>query len=161
MTPHDWSLLPDDEAFAYVPVQPRGTFCNRIMHKGVSYATFTASQIDSFVIFTSISSGKIAFGRIFSIFTHRRSPKPDKHCFDTWLHIQRFPAIPPKLEKFNPFNLAKAPDVQCYLRAWGPPEDCLVRIDNVLAHCTWMVYQAGELHKKLDIPTVGLISTER
>ncbi|KAH9809868.1 hypothetical protein DFH28DRAFT_903892, partial [Melampsora americana] len=160
MIPDKLCLLPDEEAMAYVAVQPQAFFRNRVIHNGVAYSKFGASQEDSFVVFKKGQTGKECFGRIFSIFTHRQSPKQGQNKFVTWLHIQRFQPIPKKFEKSNPFHHIQAPDVQAHLYAWGSTEDQLVQLDDIIAHCTWMMYRPGEI-RGIDIPTVALLSMVR
>lgn len=160
MIPDKLCLLPDEEAMEYVAVQPQAFFHNRVTHNGVTYSKFSASQDDSFVMFKTAQTGKECFGRIFSIFTHRQSPRPGQNVFATWLHIQRFQPMPKRFEKFNPFLQIQAPDVQSHLYAWGSTEDQLVQLEDIIAHCTWMMYRAGEL-RGIDIPTVAVLSMVR
>lgn len=156
MVPDELFLLPEDEAMAYVAVQPQASFQNQFIHNGVAYSKFGTSQDDSFVMFKKAQTGKECFGRIFSIFTHRQSPKPGQNVFATWLHIQRFRPIPKRFSKFNPFDHIQAPEVQSQLYAWGATEDQLVRLDEIVSHCTWMMYRPGEICG-IDIPTVALL----
>lgn len=161
MTPAGISSLSDDDALAYSPVQPRGIFYKRVMHNGDSYSTFTSSKQDSFVVFKDSQIKGTHFGRIFAIFDHRRSPTPSQTLFDTWVQIQRFPEIPTIIQQHNPFSQCKQPDALSHLRAWGPTEQCLVKLEDIVAHCTWLMFRPGEVHPKIKVPTVGLTIMER
>jgi hypothetical protein len=161
MVPDELCLLSEDDALGYESLQPQAFFYKRIMHNSVSYASFSNSQNDSFIEFKIGTTGVHAYGRIFSIFIHRRSPTRSENIFDTWLHVQRFPQIPTSLEKFNPFRHTKGFHTQTCLRAWGPTEDCIVRLDEIVAHCSWVMFKAGEINSQLKIATVGLVSMAR
>ncbi|KAH9818308.1 hypothetical protein DFH28DRAFT_888639 [Melampsora americana] len=160
MKPNELCLLSNIEAMGCAAVQPQVFYHKQVIHDGVAYSTFINNQDDSFVIFKAAKTGTKRFGRIISIFTHCQSAAPNQKVLVTWLHVQSFPPIPAHLKKFNPFHLAQAPDVQAHLCSWAPTEDCLIRIDEILAHCAWVMYRPGEL-RRIDIPTVGLVSTVR
>jgi hypothetical protein len=161
MTPEELCLLSEYEAAGILPVQPWAFFHKRITHMDVSFSTFLESQKDSFVAFRIGAASKISYGRIFSIFTHSRLSKDKKRYSQTWVHVQCFPEVPSRLKKYDPFHLIKAPDAQIHLRAWGPTKDTLVKLEEIIAHCVWMMYRPGLIHKNLDIPTVALVSTDR
>ncbi|KAH9808404.1 hypothetical protein DFH28DRAFT_1196264, partial [Melampsora americana] len=161
MMPEDFCLLDRDEAVGFRPVQPRGIFHKQITHKDVSYSTFSGSQKDSFITFRCSETNQIGFGRIFSIFTHSRLSKNSENVSQTWLQVQCFTELPARLKKFDPFDQIDAPDVQICLRAWLPTKDCMVKLEEIVAHCAWMMYKPGVIHRQLDIPTVALVSTER
>lgn len=157
MHPEKWALLSDEQAFGVCPVQAKGIPYKRVMYKDVWFTTFSTSQANSFVVFKD--SAGVGFGRIFSIFLHRRSPNPTQNIFDTWLNIQCFPPIPSKL--YEPFRHIQVPEMKTYLRAWGPTQDKLIKLDEIVSHCSWLMYKPGEVDSKLQIPTVALVCMDR
>lgn len=161
MLPQHWCLLSKNESKGSAPLPAHAHFSKEVMHRDIQYSTFTQSPKNSFIIFKSWSGDNevTEFGRIFSIFTHRRAPKPSENHFDTWIYVQRFPHLPPG--SYNPFSKLQADDVQFNIRAWGPTEDRIIKIDEVISHCAWMMYRPGEIHKELQVPTVALVSLER
>lgn len=161
MIPDKLSLLSEEDALAYEPLPPQAFFYKWMMHRDVSYSTFSASQNDSFIEFKTSCTGTQRYGRIFSIFIHHRSPTQSENLLDTWLHVQSFPPIPTSLENFNPFRHTYGFHTQACLRAWGPTEDCIVKLDEVVAHCSWVLFKPGELNLNLKIHTVGLVSMAR
>lgn len=134
-----------------------------MMHKGVSYATFGVSQEDSFIEFKTGSTSIQNFGSIFPIFIHCRSPTPTlaENQLETWLHVQRFPSIPKSMKAFDPFRHSEGFHAQTYLRAWGPTQDCIVRLGEIVAHCSWVIFKPAEVNSEISIPTVGLVSMNR
>lgn len=160
LTPEKWAFLSKIDAIGCAPVAPRAFFYKRIRHMDVYFSTFTANPDDCFISFKSSVDKTISFGRIFSIFIHRRCPTPSENLFDTWLQVQKFPLIPTQLNKFNPWADSDD-DLQAYLRSWGPTEDCLVKLEEVVAHCSWVMYRPHEVHREIGIPTVALQSMER
>lgn len=159
MVPDKWSLLSKSEAVGVSPVTSQATFYHQVEHQGVLYSTFTANQNNSLVVLKPDSKGDLSFGRIFSIFNHRRSLISGKHYFDTWVHIQSFPNLPAKA--FNPFDQIKSPNVQAHLRLWGPTEDRLVKINEISAHCAWIMYKPGEIHESIKFRTIALVCMNR
>lgn len=158
MRPQEWCMLSPHESKGFALVPAHAYFSKNIFHKEVTYSTFTQSPKNSFIVFKSRTGGT-KFGRIFSIFTHRRAPKPLENIFDTWLYIQCFPKLPS--EMYNPLSKLKVHDVQFHIRSWGPTEDRLIKASEVVAHCSWVMYRPGEIHKELRVPTVALVSMER
>lgn len=161
MSPEAFCLLSEDEAVGKSPVQAWGFFHKRVTHLEVGFSTFSSSQKDSFVAFRLGSTKKMGFGRIFSIFTHSTSSRGSLRNSQVWLQVQQFPEIPEKMEQFDPYRLVKTPEAQVFLCAWGPTKDCVTKLQEVVAHCTWMMYRPGLIHKKLDIPTVALVVNDR
>lgn len=156
--PEKWALMSKESSLGFSPVAAQGIFYNQVSHLDVNFSTFKASRKDSFVIFKSLQ-GDTCFGRIYSIFTHRRIPEPNKIKKDTWLCVQAFRPLSPS--QYNPFSRIDAPDVQVEIRLWEKPESVLVRLDEVVAHCAWMMYKPGLIHKSLNVSTVALVSMER
>lgn len=161
MLPHDWCLLSKNECKGFAPVSPHAHFHKHWVHQDVTYSTFTHSPKNSFVVFKLRSAQNEAteFGRIFFIFTHRRSPTASENLLDTWIYIQCFPELPSGC--YNPFSNLQVDDVQFNIRAWGPTKDKIIKMDKLVAHCVWMMYTSGEIHKELRVPTVALVSMER
>lgn len=157
--PEEWCKKKSEEWVGSAPIAPRGFFYKQIEHMDVSFSTFTVNPNNIFITFKCGSDGKPMFGRIYSICVHRRSPKTSQNLWDTWVQVQRFPPLPPGV--YNPMSQVNVSDVQAHLYAWGPTEDCIIRLSEVVAHCAWIMYKPLELHKQLNIPTVALVSMER
>lgn len=161
MIPEDFCILSDEKAVGACPLHPRGIFHKQIEYNGVSYSTFSTSQKDSFITFKYSQSNQIGFGRMFSIFTHSRRANKSQNLSQTWLQVHSFTKVPARLKKFNPYDLVDAPNIQACLRAWAPTQDYMVKLEEIIAHCAWIMHKPGMIHKQLDIPTVALVSTER
>lgn len=160
--PQDFCSLSNGQVIGVRPLQPWGIFHKQITYKDVLYSTFSGSQKDSFITFRSGENNQIGFGRIFSIFTHRRLSGNSETLSQTWLHVQCFPKLPARLKQFDPVKLIGAPlDVQICLRSWGPTQHCMIKLEEIVAHCAWMMYKPGVIHRQLDIHTVALVSTDR
>lgn len=159
LIPEKWCLLSKEQALGFAPLQARGYFYKRVSHKNVSYSTFTANPDDSCVMFKTRSSTEYHFGRIFQLFIHRRAPDSSNNKFDTWAHIQKFPLIPKGV--YNPLSKTDTTDVNIHLRAWGPTENDLIRLEEIICHCSWIMYKGTEVHKKLGIPVVALVAMQR
>lgn len=114
---------------------------------------------NSVIEFKSQFTGNISFGPIAKIFTHRRSPEPDNNIINTWLQVQIFPPVPHR--SYNPFASIKEPDVQAHLRMWYTASYEVILLEDVIAHCSWLMYEAGELHKDVHVPTISLVSMSR
>lgn len=161
VTPENFALLSETDGLGYGVVPPRGILQKRVDHKGVSFSQFSESQIDSFIMFNSRSTGTHCFGRITTIFVHRRTPEPSNNIIDTWLLVQAFTSLPAPLQEYNPFSRIAMPAIQASLQLWHPTQNVIIRLDEVVAHCAWIMYKPGELHKKLNSPTVALICMDR
>ncbi|KAH9818359.1 hypothetical protein DFH28DRAFT_888421, partial [Melampsora americana] len=161
VTPEKFTSLSETSNIGYAPVIPRAMLYKRVEHKGVWFSQFSESQADSFIKFKSRSHGSHNFGRINTIFLHRRAPHPSNNIFNTWLHVQSFPALGSALSNHDPFFRISMPAIQASLRVWQPTEDIIIRLDEVVAHCSWVMYKSGEINEHLDFPTVALLSMER
>lgn len=159
VTPARWSAFSKESAFGCAPVTAQANFYNNVTHLEVSFSTFRATQKDSFIMFKSDSTGVSSFGRIHSIFVHRRSPEANKNIVDTWLNVQAFCKLQPG--QYNPFSRINEPNMQVELRQWDDPESVLVRLDEVVAHCAWMIYKPGDIHKSVKVSTVAMVSMDR
>lgn len=159
MAPNSWAVLSKEEAIGRSPVQAQAIYHQKILHKDVLYSTFQTNQNNSFVACNTIENAPRIFGRISCIFQHRRSPSPGKHIFDNWVYLQCFPPLPKGLN--NPFSRLKSPNLQAYLRSWSPTKDRLVKLEDIQAHCVWIMYPPGEIHKDLQISTVALVVMQR
>lgn len=157
--PDKWCTKTGSQTVGSAPIPPRAFFYKQIEHLDVQFSTFTDNPNNSFIIYKSDLSREVMFGRIYSILVHRRSPKPSQNIVDTWLVVQSFPPIPKTM--FNPMVQVDEPDVQVYLRAWGPTENHVIKLQEVRAHCSWIMYKAYELHKNLSIASLALVSMER
>lgn len=157
--PHEWCTKSGSETLGLAPLPPRAFFYNQVDHMDVQFSTFTGNPNNSFINFHSNSTKEVMFGRIFSIMVHRWLPKPSQNLMDTWLLVQSFPALPKLM--FNPMSQVHAPDVQVLLRAWGPTTNVVIKLREVTAHCSWIMYKPYELHKKMSISSVALLLMER
>lgn len=159
MLPDEWAQKEAVDLDGFAPIPPRAFYYKNIEHLEVTFSTFTANPNNSFIQFTAGSPPRKKFGRIYSIFVHRRSPEHGKNIFDTWLHVQTFANLPHGV--YNPFSHVNAPNVQAHMCAWSPTQDLVIRLNDVESHCSWIMYRALELHRELKIPTVALVSMER
>ncbi|KAH9820789.1 hypothetical protein DFH28DRAFT_883987, partial [Melampsora americana] len=159
VSPREWVAFKEDEGLGKAPVPPRAQFYNKIEHNDVSFSVFEKNLNDSFVVFRSRSDGFDSFGRIAKIFVHRRSPETKKTIIQTWLRVQTFKPI--QQSQYDPFKRLDMPDMNVHLRAWDDPEDRLVKLDEVVAHCSWLMYKPKLLHSDLKISTVALVSMVR
>lgn len=159
LAPKVWATLSSDDALGFAPVPARACFHKRVEHRGITYSNFESNPNDSFVVFRSRSDTSDCFGRISKIFQHRRSPMFGENIIDTWLQIQCFKPIPSSSS--NPFARVKMPDMNMHLQVWDAPEDRMVRLNEIIAHCSWLMYKPRELNRNLNISTVALVSMIR
>lgn len=158
LLPEQWATLAGDDCIGFAPTPARASFHKHIKHNGVNFSPFSDKPDDSFIVFKK-SNGVQLFGRISSVFTHRRSPTATSHIVDTWVYVQQFPELPSDL--YNPFKLVDFPFIQAHLCLWTPTVDQLIRLEEVVAHCTWLMFKPGEISEDLKVPTVGLLRMER
>lgn len=159
VSPDVWSSYSDDDAIGFSPCPARAMFHSHIHHAEVDFSTFRANIKNSVITYKSNSTGIVSFGRISSIFTHRRSPHRDEHLMDTWLQVQNFPPVP--RQTYNPFKQIKEADVQTYLRLWTSTAEEIIRLDEVIAHCAWLMYKPGEIHREVQSSTIALLTMNR
>lgn len=156
--PDEWCSMSNREIEGHTPVHGRAFFHKSIENMDVTFCTFTENPNNSFIMFKR--RGALLFGRIFSIFMHRRTPSPtsSQSIMETWLKVQCFPSILKRA--YDPFSSIDS-SVQAHLRAWGPTQDILIKLCDIVAHCAWFMYKPGELHPKIGYPTVGLVCMAR
>lgn len=159
VTPETWASMSKQSSLGFAPVSARALFYNHVRHLDVKFSTFKESRKDSFILFKSLHKGRRCFGRIQKILVHRRNPDRNKNIKDTWLYVHLFRQLSPN--QYNPFARIKEPNVPVELRLWETPESVLVRLDEVIAHCAWMMYSPASIHKSLKVSTVALLSMER
>lgn len=158
LRPNDWVSLIQSESIGYSPLSAQAQFHKRIEHLDGLVSTFTDNPDNSCIYFKN-SDGTDAFGRVFSIFSHFRAPAPSQNVTDVWLHVKCFPPL--ISQYYNPFNFPEHVEVQCALRMWSPTVDKLIKLNDVIAQCTWIMYKAGEMNKYVDVPTIAMIILKR
>lgn len=156
--PDEWALLRKSHSIGYSPVPARGQFYRYFDHTDGIISTFTHNP-DNCCIYFKNSKGIDCFGRIFSIFSHSRASAPSQTTTDVWINVQCFPPLPST--HFNPFESSDKADVQTALRLWCPTKDVLIKINQVIAQCTWIMYKAGEMSKHVNVSTIGMIIQKR
>lgn len=155
----DWTFLNSREKKVCAPVRASAKFVKHITHKEVTFSIFSRSKNDSVVQVDLGPNGAMSYGRIISIFTHRRIPVGKKDPVDdTWVVFQPFLPVPPS--KPNCFLALDEPDLQAYLRLNILSEPSIIHINQIVSHCAWIEYKAGEITCQLDMPTVALISVD-
>lgn len=159
VAPERWVSMSKQSSLGFAPVAARVLFYDQVTHLDVNFSVFIASRKDSFISYRSLHGGCKRFGRIHHIFVHRRTPEPNMNIKDTWLYVHSF--HPLSRDQYDPFSRINEPNVQAALRLWAEPEGVLVRLDEIVAHCAWMIYNPGSIHKTLMVPTVALLSMEQ
>lgn len=157
--PDHWAALDKSDLIAYAPVPARGQFYKRYKYKDGLVSTFTDNPDNSIIYFKNADGTNNLFGRVFSIFSHLRAPAQSKKTTDIWIHVQSFPLLP--REHSNPFDSDDNVELKCALRMWGPTENKLIKLNDIIAQCSWIMYKAGEMKKNVDIPTIGMIILDR
>lgn len=156
----DWTFMSLEEKRVCAPVRASAKFISTVKHKEVTFSTFSHSKNDSVVQVNSGINSTMSFGRIVSIFIHRRLPAGlKKPIDDTWVVIQHFLPVPPS--KPNCFLALNEPDLQAHLRLNMFSEPSIHHINHIVSHCAWVEYRAREITHQLDMPTVGLVSVDR
>lgn len=156
----EWTFLPEDEKAVTAPVTGTARFLPRVVHKDVAFTTFKTSKADSIVQVKSHLDNSLSFGKIGSIFVHRRIPTGSLTTIqDTWVSVEFFEPVPPT--KPNCFLRLNEPDVQVHLRLTTTKPPSLVHINQITSHCAWIQYQSKEITPQLDIPTIALVSLDR
>lgn len=157
--PDLWCSYSKDRMVGHSPCPARAILHTHVEKNDVTFSSLRANMKNSVIIFNLQSTGSESFGRITKIFTHRRSPRPDENLMDTWLHVQIFSPVPRQF--YNPFEHIKEPDVQAHLRLWYTTTEEVIRLDDVIAHCAWLMYQPGEIKGDIKVPTIALVSMKR
>lgn len=156
----DWTFLSSTDKKVCAPVRASARFLSYVTYKEVNFSTFSRNKNDSVVQVKSNIGGNFSFGRILSIFVHRRLPVGQKIPIDdTWVILQHFLPVPPS--KPNCFLALGEPDLQAHLRLNMLGEPCIIHLNQIVSHCAWIEYQSCEITHQLDMPTVGLISVDR
>lgn len=155
--PEKWCLLSRIEAKGFAPVTAQAIFHHRIKHQGVTFSTFSTNQDTSIIMFKA-SKSSTNFGKITSIFEHRRTLKSLQEIVDTWVCVEMFPCLPKTADTFSRLNF---PDVQAHVRIWNPTKLTLIKLDQIVCHCGWMVYDGMKISPRCKSPTIGLISINR
>ncbi|EGG12644.1 uncharacterized protein MELLADRAFT_86839 [Melampsora larici-populina 98AG31] len=132
--PDKWASLSKSDSLAYAPVPAQGQFYKRINYNDGFVSTFTDNPDNSCIYFKN-TDGRDSFGRVFSIFSHLRAAVKSESISDVWLH--------------------------CALRMWSPTENKVIKLKEVIAQCTWIMYKAGEMNKDVEVPTIGMIILKR
>lgn len=157
LSPEDWASLSKSDSIGYSPVPARAQFHKRVQHTDGYISTFTQNPDDCIVYFKT-PEGTDCFARVFSIFSHCRAAVTSQNTTDLWLCVQCFPPLPRKLP--NPFNTSDF-EVQCALRMWSPTETKLIKLDEVIAQCAWVMYKPGDLNRHVNVPTIGMVILNR
>lgn len=156
----DWTFLNTAEKGVCAPVRASGKMISHVSHKNVTFSTFSHNKNDSVVQVALDSNGSYSFGRITSIFVHRRLPVGQKNPIDdTWVVLQKFRPLPPS--KPNCFLALGEPDLQAYLRLNMLEEPSLVHLSQIVSHCAWIEFKPKEITDGLNMPTIGLVSVDR
>ncbi|EGG02330.1 uncharacterized protein MELLADRAFT_110191 [Melampsora larici-populina 98AG31] len=152
--PDEWALLSKSDSIGYSPVAARAQFYKQVEHTDGLISTFTQNP-DNCCIYFKDSKGSDCFARVYSIFSHSRTSVPSGIATDTWLHVQCFPHLPPTHR--NPFDLTHPSEVQCALRLWSSTEQKIIKLNEVIAQCVWIMFKPGEMDQNVDVSTIGFI----
>ncbi|KAH9807181.1 hypothetical protein DFH28DRAFT_916677 [Melampsora americana] len=156
----EWCKMSTEERKKYSPVSSQAEFKNGIEHNGMNYQTYNKNSNNSVIHVISRSNGATLFGKIMNIFTHQRSPEDGQvPVSDTWLLVQYYTPVPEAMP--NPFTRLGEPDLEAHLRLETTSKPYLTHIDEVIAHCAWIVFEKGEVHYLLDKKSIALISLSR
>ncbi|EGF98185.1 uncharacterized protein MELLADRAFT_69491 [Melampsora larici-populina 98AG31] len=156
----EWNFLPENEKRVTAPVSDSARFVKRYVHKGVNFTTFETSKANSVVQVRSQVNNMMSFGKINSIFVHRRTPIGSLSSLDdTWVSVELFQPVPPS--KPNCFLRLDEPDVQAHLRITTTAAPSLIHISQIVSHCAWIEYQSKEITPLLDLPSIALVSLDR
>lgn len=156
----NWTFLSSREKQVCAPVRASAKFLSNVTYKDINFSTFSHSKNDSVIQVNSGPGGAMSFGRIVSIFVHRRLLVGQKlPVDDTWVVVQYFPPIPPSNP--NCFLALGEPDLQAYLRLDALAEPTIIHINQIVSHCAWIEYKAREITRQLEMPTIALVSVDR
>lgn len=154
----DYTFLSSNDKKVCSPVRASAKFLSHIAHKEVNFSIFSRSKNDS-VVQVDVN-GAMLFGRVISIFIHRRLPVGKKGSVDdTWVVFLSFLPVPPS--KPNCFLALNEPDLQAHLRLNILSEPTIIHISQIVSHCAWIEYKPGEITHDLNMPTVALMSVDR
>lgn len=155
-----WCRLSLEDSQLYSPVVSHANFHKNFRHRDVIFSTFEESPQNSIVHVVEHSSGESLFGKITSIFTHQRNPGLGQPLVsETWASVQFFPRL--SQDDFNPFAQIQEPEMQAHLLLYKRTKPRLIHISEVIAHCTWIILYAGEIHPQLNKKTIAVTSQDR
>lgn len=156
--PDDWALLSKSDSIGCSPVAARAQFYKQVEHTDGLISTFTQNP-DNCCIYFKDSKASDCFARVYSIFSHSRTSLSSGISTDIWLHVQCFPDLPPT--HHNPFDLTNQPEVQCALRLWIPTKQKLIKLNEVISQCVWIMFKPEEINQNVNVSTIGLIILKR
>lgn len=155
-----WSFLSAEEKEHHSPVTSHATLHKSFEHCGVTFSTFEQEPKNSVVHVVEGSTKAVSFGKIVSIFTHKRiSTSSIGALSDTWFCVEPFAQVP--RNKPDPFLKLGEPDIQAHLRLARTSKAQVRNLDEIKAHCAWIEYAPHEIADQLNMKTVALISLER
>ncbi|KNF02803.1 hypothetical protein PSTG_04088 [Puccinia striiformis f. sp. tritici PST-78] len=119
------------------------------------------SHNNSMIQFRVTSSRvETCFGRINQIFKHKRVILEKQTLTNVWLVVcSQFCHIPPNIP--HPFTSLVTYNLQvdlCYLETHKPQ---VIHIDEAIAHCAWIHYQAKEISTTFDQDCIALVSLDQ
>lgn len=155
-----WCNMSSENARFYSPIVSHAQFHKRFIHRNVPFAPFEDNPGDGVVQVKHKYSGKVLFGKIISIFTHQRCPIIGQTAIsDTWASVQFFPWL--QTHKSNPISQVDEPEMQTHLCLYKKTKPQLVHMSEIISHCNFLIYEAGEIHEDLDKKTIALVSLDR
>ncbi|POW06640.1 hypothetical protein PSHT_10344, partial [Puccinia striiformis] len=127
----------------------------------LTYASYAVSHNNLMIQFRVTSSRvETCFGRINQIFKHKRVILEKQTLTNVWLVVcSQFCHIPPNIP--HPFTSLVTYNLQvdlCYLETHKPQ---VIHIDEAIAHCAWIHYQAKEISTAFDQDCIALVSLDQ
>jgi hypothetical protein len=155
----DWSVLSKHEQTKVSPLSSQCQVHRYVDYKDVSFSAWEENPNNSIIAVDTTLPKLLHFARIESIFTHVRLTTTQEKISDTWLKVRPLPPLPPTVS--NIFADLEQPHLQLDLRLPVTDEEHIINITDVVSHCAWIEYKAGELVSKIKRPVVALVSLDR
>jgi hypothetical protein len=155
----DWCRLNKADKKKTASLSSRCQPHKHLDYKNVTFSNWKANMNNSVIAVDSALPNIVHFARIERIFTHTRTTKTKQEITDTWLTVKPFPPI--KKKKDDVFDHLNQRALQLHLRLPVSNDVHMININDVVSHCAWIEYNAGELVSRIDYPVVALVSLDR
>ncbi|KAI7933547.1 hypothetical protein MJO28_017604 [Puccinia striiformis f. sp. tritici] len=154
----EWTCLSDVDKKKTQPLPSQYQAHRHFYHNNVYFSTMKDNPNNSVISIDTQFPKLIHFAQIETIFTHRRTTNKGQ-LMDTWLKVKPFAPLPSTIR--DVFAQLDQPHLQLHLRLPVSDEEYIINIKDIVAHCAWIEYKAGELVSSIRIPTTAMVVLDR
>ncbi|POV98306.1 hypothetical protein PSHT_14103 [Puccinia striiformis] len=155
-----WDRIKSDQIHKFASLNSRITEVSQVViGEHIVFSTFKKNENNSII---ALKPNVLApYGIIEKIFKHRRVT-PDKLSYtDTWLSIQPLPPVLSAGDHSQPFLQLQNYNIGLTLRRITKSDNFIIHLNEILAHCAWKKYDAGEITEAMNYDTIALVCLDR